>query len=68
MRFIIVQVSKERFVIAEETSIETYQTITKKIGTRWEAGKIRGEIAELEPKNYSELTTNLLFDTHEELG
>lgn len=65
MKFIVVQISKKRFAIAEQTSDTTYKVITNKISTRWEAEKVRNEIDELDYSDYSELTKRML---HAELN
>ena len=65
MKFIVVQISKKRWVIAELIG-STYVVITGRIKTAWEAAFVRGEIADCDTEEYSHNTKRVL-GTCEEL-
>ena len=57
MRYIVVRISKRRWVVAEVSNVvgTNYTVITKPIKTVWEE------------RQYSSLTCDVLFETNEEL-
>ncbi len=64
MRFIIIQVSPRRWVVAERdgaASSRFYTICTTKIKTRQEASIVRTELLNLDTEDYSTITKDVLL-------
>ena len=69
MNFIVVKVTKQRYVVAELDSVDGrfYKVCTRRLRTRWEAWEVADELEKLDTRDYSGTTVAALLDSHEEL-
>lgn len=69
MNFIVVKVTKQRYVVAELDSTDgsQYKVCTHRLRTRWEACEVANELEKLDTRDYSGATVAALLDSHEEL-